>query len=86
MTCEENRRHKRLMSRAARLDLEDLLEIAAAKQWTGAALDAVAGNRASSSGSASNPDAEHAAANAAAGEAAAAGSAPAREEEGGDEL
>ena len=39
---QENRRHKRLMARAAKLDLEDLLEIAAAKKWTAPELTAAA--------------------------------------------
>ena len=39
---KENRRHKRLMSKATKLDLDDLLEIAAAKQWTAPELDAAA--------------------------------------------
>ena len=40
--AKENRRHKRLMAKATKLDLEDLLEIAAAKQWTAPELDAAA--------------------------------------------
>ncbi len=44
--AKENRRHKRLMSRATRLDLEDLLEIAAAKKWTAPELEAAAAARA----------------------------------------
>ena len=43
---KENRRHKRLMTKATKLDLDDLLEIAAAKRWTAPELAAAAAARA----------------------------------------